>query len=224
MGLLGTILTVGGTALGAAVGGPAGAKIGAAVGGAVGGAVDGSKANKKASKEAQAAEQRAREAHQYAVGQVRTLQAPYQALGAIGVNNLTSRFGGLTPASGGSAPAGPDYAAYGQAYEDLPAAWQSMDPRTKQEQFGGDPNAFYAYHFQTYGQNEGRKVPTPAPAANDPAAPTQNALTKRGIFGGTQDPVAPAAYVAPQRYQAAPPPAAYQRRAPPPPYVNNLRR
>lgn len=223
MGILGAVLTAGGAIIGGAVGGPAGAKIGASLGGAVGGAVSSSSSSKNARSDALASEQRAREAYLEANNRVNAVQANYLKAGEQGLNALNGRFfpaGSTTGASPSTGAPGqsatPNWAAYGAAYDDLSSAWEQMDGPTK-ARFGNDPNAWYAYHYETYGQKEDRKVPvaSPAqPATPGPATPAPNPLTGNGgTFGTGTNPTAP------NRYQAGPPPAAYVARPPPRAYV-----
>jgi len=62
----------------------------------------------------------------------------------------------------GAAPqaSGPDWAAYGAANPDLGQEWQRLQSTGEaQTRFGGDPTQFLQFHYQTYGQAEGRPLP-----------------------------------------------------------------
>lgn len=72
----------------------------------------------------------------------------------------------------------PDYAAYGAGNPDLQAEWQRIVQTGNADGFGNDPNAYYAQHWQQYGQSEGRGTtpftasqPQPATPQVDPNAP-----------------------------------------------------
>lgn len=137
--------------------------------------------------------------------QTRTDLAPYNQAGQAGLAALMQRLGlapqtapgaqpAAQPASGNAtprpsvigaqgsaaAPAQPDYAAYGAANPDLQAEWQNIVRTGNDDAFGGDPNRYYAWHYQQYGQQEGRPLPnagqqpgtTPPPADPNAPAPT----------------------------------------------------
>jgi hypothetical protein len=82
--------------------------------------------------------------------------------------------GGLTagfeyaPSGGGQ----PDFAAYGAANPDLQAEWERIvaTGNAGNDKFKNDPNKYFAWHYDTYGRNEGRQVPTTA-AASGPSSP-----------------------------------------------------
>lgn len=76
---------------------------------------------------------------------------------------------------GNGQQSGADYAAYVNANPDLQADFQKVAGR-----FGNNPAAYGQYHWQTYGQNEGRSLPVYGQAATGalaPAAPGANALS-----------------------------------------------
>lgn len=125
MGLLSTLLTVGGTIAGSFVGMP---QVGAAIGGAIGGAVDQSHASSKATDAQVAAQAAAQAARERAAGQVTQIQAPYLNAGYSSVNALTGRLGlGGSPAAPGppatanSNTSDPNYSTYADAFHPLPA-------------------------------------------------------------------------------------------------------
>ena len=107
-------------------------------------------------------------------------------------------YGSPAPAEGGA-----DWQAYGAANPDLQTEWARLQSTGEaQSRFGGDPANFYRFHYQTYGQAEGRPLPTMAPA--QPEAPAQTGGTAPGYndptaTGGYSAGPAPAAYVSPVR-------------------------
>lgn len=124
----------------------------AAVGGVASGVIGASAAKSagranQAAADAAAAEQRAAREQAY-----NTLN-PYIQAGVPAtqqINALLGLGGGTAGTSGG-----PDYAAYVNANPDIQAEFQRVGG-----QFGGDPAAFGQFHYQTYGQGEGRALPT----------------------------------------------------------------
>lgn len=149
MGLLSSLLTIGGTAVGTAFGMP---QVGAAVGGALGGAVEGSRASKKASKAQVAAEQRAQARYDQAAGRINDLQAPYLSAGPEGMNALRSRLGvgtGAGTSSGYTASPGMPMASVGTGGTSRvepggePVRDTFVDPRTGLAPGqGGEPTNF----------------------------------------------------------------------------------
>lgn len=103
MGLLKSVLSVGGAALGGAIGGPAGAKIGAALGGAAGGALSSSSGSKKATEAQLAAIREARGIAGQAKDEAIGYQQPYMDFGRGSVNALSGRLGVSMPQAGAPA-------------------------------------------------------------------------------------------------------------------------
>lgn len=59
-----------------------------------------------------------------------------------------------------SAVGGPDWASYGAQNPDLQAEWQRLQSTGEADtRFGGDPENFLQFHYQNYGQQEGRPLP-----------------------------------------------------------------
>lgn len=218
MGLLGTLLKVGGTAIGAVVGGPTGASIGASIGGAVGGAVDQSSAAKKATKAQRAAEAAADARRQEALKKVEALQAPGVQAYNTGLNALTGRLGlasstPTTPTAIGATPAaGSMTSQQAQAIlADRPdvanSAWlNSVDPsvigdRTGDGKVTQDDRA--AWWQTNYGTPEGYQAPRAAtsPVENPNALTGQpttaaQATGNPGTYGNALSPT----YTAPEAY------------------------
>lgn len=227
MGLLSSVLSIGGGLIGTAIGGPAGGKIGAAIGGAAGGALSSSKGSSKATKaqlESIAEGRRiAGEAKSEAIG----YQQPYMGLGAGSANALSSRLGipvapnGATappaaanaltmgPAPGG--PQGPPLASRGSGVPSPDAAGLDLSAlgNSGPNIFIRDPQGLQ-YASDDFG---GRQAAPNAPPQSQPSpdvpmnalsgGPTGGAATgvDPGTFGSTANPVAPTPYTAP-----APPP------------------
>lgn len=177
MGLLSSVLSLGGAAIGGAVGGPAGAKIGAAVGGAAGGALSSSKGSKKATKFQLEALKEARGAIDQGYTDVKGYQDPYLNFGTSSTNALTSRLGLPQPATVSPTT----NALTGGKVEGGPAGTSPMEPQA-QAQPGTTMNAL-----------------TGAPVTNSPMAPqapTQTAApgVDPGTYGTTANPTAPGAF------------------------------
>jgi len=90
------------------------------------------------------------------------------------VDMSTIRAESLAPTSAqAAAPAGqPDFASYGAANPDLQAEWQRIQQTGNADGFGNDPNAYYAWHWNQYGQNEANRAPPPGMPGSQPQAPT----------------------------------------------------
>ena len=92
---------------------------------------------------------------------------------AVAVDTFGS---GATGATGGA----PDFAAYGASNPDLQAEWQRIQDTGNASAFGNDPNNYYAWHWQTYGQNEvgtpGTVRVAPPMTGGTSTAPTGNGL------------------------------------------------
>lgn len=97
--------------------------------------------------------------------------APFRSFGAGALSPYARLLGfdiGGSPA-GTSAPNAfspvgsegqPDFAAYGAANADLQQEWQKIVQTGNAGAFGNDPNNYYAWHYNQYGQGEGRPLPT----------------------------------------------------------------
>lgn len=96
MGILSSVLSIGGAAIGGAIGGPMGAKIGGALGGAAGGALSSSGGSSKATAAQLAALQQAQGAIKDGTQQAVNAQQPYQQLGT----NALSAYGAKTGLNG----------------------------------------------------------------------------------------------------------------------------
>lgn len=100
--------------------------------------------------------------------------------GSAGTSPLEQPAAQPTPAAP-AAPPSPDWNAYLQANPDVSAEFQRLsstpEGRAHLQSIGATtPEAFSGYHYQTYGQDEGRTLPTAAPAAQPaPPAPDPNA-------------------------------------------------
>jgi hypothetical protein len=103
----------------------------------------------------------------------------------------------------------PDYAAYGAQNADVSAEWQRIVDTGNAGRFGNDPNAYYAWHYDNYGQGEGRPLPgvTPPPAA--PVTTLPAPADTGGAPAGYSDPTAPGGYMIGARPDPGPAPAAY---------------
>ena len=94
-----------------------------------------------------------------------------------GFGGIIDRFGSAM-AGTNQQQSGPNFAGYVNSNPDLMAEFQRVG-----DQFGGDPAAYGQYHWQTYGQNEGRTVPAfgsatgvnPATGATPSLTPQQTA-------------------------------------------------
>lgn len=95
-------------------------------------------------------------------GQNKAALSPFMDRGNTAGSYLNA-FAGLPTSqpSGGMSPMGgsPDYAAYVQANPDLMAEFQKESGN-----FGGDMAKYGQFHYQTYGQNEGRSLTGPQAA------------------------------------------------------------
>lgn len=185
--------------------------------GAIGSAVIGSDAAKSAAKSSQAAADQSAQLQRDTDQQNAATLAPYvqtgnQASGAINAllglggtqqvmqptqaagqqyappNAMGSGFSGIRDGFAGVATnngqqTGPNYAGYVNANPDLLAEFQRVGG-----QFGGDPASFGQYHWQTYGQNEGRTVPTFGNAQGaTPTANGQASLTPQQTYQSAFD-------------------------------------
>lgn len=154
--------------------------------GLLGGLID--NGNKKTAKKVTAAAQEAadknRALFESIYNQSRSDLAPYNQAGQAGLAALTTRLGlGSAPAAtgssaGGAAPAAgtPNYQAYYEANPDLQAEYQRLESGKGADMFDS-PEQYAQYHYQTFGQQEGRQLPTTAAPTQQAAAPAQPAMT-----------------------------------------------
>jgi hypothetical protein len=164
---------------------PVGAIVGASVIGA-GASIIGS-SNAADAQTAAADKASAQQAAQYA--QTRSDLLPYNTAGQGALNALSYGLGTSSPttATAGTA-ATPDYNAYLAANPDVQAAYGSANKASLSQYYGiNSPQEYAAYHYNTYGKNEGRTLPTTGgTAATTTAAPGASS----GIaFGSLSKPV-----------------------------------
>jgi len=104
-------------------------------------------------------------------GENKAILDPYVQRGNAAGSAINSLLGiaGTAPASGGSnALAGPEWSQYLAANPDVQAEWKG----NAFDDGYASPEAFAQWHYQNYGQNEGRAAPSvTAPTAADPNAP-----------------------------------------------------
>lgn len=183
--------------------------------GLLGGLID--NGNKKAAKKATAAVTEAADKNRALFEQIynqsRGDLAPYNAAGQAGLAALTTRLGlpsGVTPAaSGGTGASGPaagspDYTAYFNANPDLQAEYQRLESGKGADMFDS-PEEYAAYHYQTFGQNEGRQLPTVAGTTPETATPAQPPMTPQqeaAQFGTRPEDLAVPTFERPQAMSA----------------------
>lgn len=201
MGLLGSLLTVGGAAAGFAVGGPAGAKLGAAIGGAAGGALSSSSGSSKAAKINAQAIKDAQGKLDTSYGDAKALQQPYVDFGNQNVNALTGRLG-LSPSATATQTSA-------NALTGGQLSQPSQQPATvlpgQQQVMQGSDQAVLNQGLP--GAVPQSQVPLPTSGASPQAQPTGTALTAAtgspgaaapgvdpGTYGGTENPTAPGAF------------------------------
>lgn len=122
--------------------------------------------------------------------QTRADLAPFRSFGTSALSPY-ARLLGLDTGASGVSPAGtaftpveaggaPDFAAYGAANADLQAAWQDIVNTGNGEAFGHDPNNYYAWHWNKYGQNE-----VGQPGSVRVAPPTTGGMVGSSLIGGS---------------------------------------
>lgn len=211
MGLLSSILTVGGAAAGFALGGPAGASLGMSLGGAVGGGIDQNKAVKKATAAEVQAQAQALQARKDAAAKVSALQAPGVAAYGSGLNALTGRLG--------IQPVPPPAAAPPPQTPRQPVSWDALGGDTGGQGYvGKTPGGFAGVSpiEMSKGADGTYAAAPPSSVTATQPAPT-NALSggatamgqgvDPGTYGSTDNPTAPASYQGPGTYTA---PAAFK--------------
>lgn len=156
--------------------------------------------------------------------QITQLQQPFVNTGYSALDALSQQFGLSESQTQGAAqptaqaqpqaqPAGPDYSAYMAANPDVMAEYQRVaataDRNSPQYQKLGldrGPEGFAAYHYQQYGQGEGRQLPTTQPAQQAAAAPAQAKPAGGNAGVSPTQPAAPNLMTQP-RPEAAPAPS-----------------
>lgn len=152
---------------------PVGAIVGAGVASAGASVIAGSKnagAINKATDAQTASNAQSLALQQQIYGENKAALAPFVGTGVAATNQINALLGLAVPQqqatpSGyqaqpnallgvGAPQVGPNYAAYVQANPDVQNEFQRVGSR-----FGNDPAAFGQFHYQTYGQNEGRALP-----------------------------------------------------------------
>lgn len=120
--------------------------------GTVGAAALSSNAQKNAQKDALAAQQAASVAAQARL-------APYQQTGTDALDRLDYFAGGNEP----GVQSGPDYEAYANSNDDVLAGFQNLSDKDRaflaSQGYGGTLEAYGQYHYDRYGQGEGRDLP-----------------------------------------------------------------
>ncbi len=142
--------------------------LGLAGAGAAAGAISSGNAANKATQVAQDTASQNNALARDIYGQNKGILSPAIGRGDAAGGTLNALLGlGGTGATSGQ----PDYAAYVQSNPDLQTAFQQ-----NAAQFGNDPAAFGQYHYQTYGQNEGRQLPSSGGASGVTQQDAQNSF------------------------------------------------
>lgn len=114
-------------------------------------------------------------------GQNKAALSPFMDRGNTAGSYLNA-FMGLPSAQpmpqGGTMGGEPDYAAYVRANPDIMAEFNE-----ESQYFGGDPAKFGQFHWQKYGQNEGRSLTPTAPNGQAGAAPAVTMGDANNAFG-----------------------------------------
>lgn len=139
----------------------AAAVIGSAV---VGAGVSAYSANKAAKAQTKAANQ-ANATVQATQNQIRSDLLPYNQAGQAATSSLNRLLGLSTSAPGGGVSA-PDWGSYLSSNPDLMAEYNKVAGS-----FGNDPNAYAQWHYQNFGQSEGRQLPMLGGASSTSAGP-----------------------------------------------------
>lgn len=98
---------------------------------------------------------------------------------------------GQIPMSGSPMTSGSVWGGYLASNPDVAAEWNKP---AVQQQFGGDQEAYASWHYQNYGQNEGRQLPAAGalaqvgPQGADNSLQGQNAGALQSMMGGTNIP------------------------------------
>jgi hypothetical protein len=168
---------------------PIGAAIGGAVATTAGSAISASSQKKAANKAADAQSQAAADNNALQrdiYGQNKTALTPFMDRGNTAGNYLNAFLGlptGAAASTTGGAAGAPDYAAYVQANPDLQADFNKVSGN-----FGGDIAKFGQYHWQNYGQNEGRQLsPTSSAAVTNPSVTMGQADSAFGNYISNSD-------------------------------------
>ena len=111
------------------------------------------------------------------VPQAQSVPTPQpNALSQFGLPGPTSGYGGGTWNMDGSQATPVDYGAYVRGNPDVLAEFQRVG-----KQFGNDPAAFGQFHYQNYGQQEGRALPG-SQATGNALAPATTPATAQSAF------------------------------------------
>lgn len=150
----------------------AAAMIGSAVVGAGASAYSASKGAKAQTKAAN----QANSTLQQTQGQIRQDLLPYNQAGQAATSSLNRLLGLSTGGGTGTGAAGgvsaPDWGSYLSSNPDLMAEYNRV-----RGDFGNDPNAYAQWHYQHYGQGEGRQLPMLGGATSgSPVASGPNAI------------------------------------------------
>lgn len=190
MGLLSSVLSLGGAAIGNTIAPGIGGKIGAALGGAAGGALSSSSGSKKATKAQLEALAEARGIQKQAYTDVQGYQKPYMDFGTSSTNALTSRLGLPAPAA--------TVAPTNNALTGAPVGTSPTTPTVVPQSVYGD-GAFQARPVAAGPSGEVTPQPATVPAPTAPQAPTATATPAApgvdpGTYGTTANPTAPGAF------------------------------
>lgn len=133
----------------------------AIIGSAILGAGASAYAASKSSKAAQQASDAATAEQRRQFDMTRQDQMPWLQAGNAALNARMGLLGiggggGVNALSLPAASGATNWASYGQTNPDVAAAWNNP---LVQKQFNNDPNAYYQWHYGTFGQNEGRQRP-----------------------------------------------------------------
>lgn len=167
---------------------------GVQAGGAVIGGILGSNAADKAKDAQETAQQNAQQARERAAQRTQQLQAPGVAAYGAGLNALTERLGLPTAGVASQATQGGAFnpSEYLSANPDVAAEFSRLSPNNLKNNLGvSTPEEFAQWHYNQYGQYEGRAgspsalVQSAPPAEAVQPTPT-NALA--GSYGNTADP------------------------------------
>jgi hypothetical protein len=182
---------------------PAVIAAGAVAAGTIGGAVISSSASKKAAKQANAAQQQATDSQlqlgreninfqQGIYNQNRALLSPFVDRGNVAGQSINALLG--LPAAQATPQPAQSYAqpySPGQPTNSMWDAYLSANPdvaaESKRVTADGEfasPEDYAAWHYQHYGQNEGRQIPQPqtAPVAAQEPVATQQPIDATGAF------------------------------------------
>ncbi len=119
-----------------------------------------------------------------ALGGILTLGNPLGALAGSALGGLIRDGGDNWQTLGTSAPTGFDYDAYWNSNPDLQTATNGWNKPDNQALFGGNRDAYLWWHYNTFGKNEGRTLPTAAGGASPLPVGGAQQETPTGTTGG----------------------------------------